>query len=300
MLTIAIAVLLLQAAPSASDLSAAGRFAEAQAAYEAILSGQPGNAEAQDGEVRASEQLALAARAAKDMNGALGELLRARKFAPENARLLYDLGVLEDEIGLFHDADATVAHLRQVDPGNSNGAYLLARVKLDLGQLDAAEPAMREYLKAHPEDATAHYGLGRILEMRDDTEGAGAEFRRSLELKPEQTESWYQLADMAEQMGQYGDAIADAAKALARDPRHGGALTVTGMAQFREKQYAAAESVLRQAVAAAPEYQPAHYYLGLTLGRLGRKDESEKELALAAKMADEQNAKAAQRLRLKP
>ncbi len=307
MLAAFLAVALLQAGASAPDspahakeLLAAGNFDQAQAAYESILRTQPGSAEAQDGEVRASERLALAARSAKDMNSAIGELLRAQKFAPENERLLYDLGVLEDEIGLFHDADTTVAHLRLLTPGDSKAEYLLARVKLDLGQLDAAEPAMREYLKTQPDDATAHYGLGRILQMRDDTEGASAEFHKSLDLHPEQTESWYQLADMAQQGGHYADAIADAGKVLARNPQHGGALTVTGIAEFRQKQYGEAAGVLQQAVAAAPEYQPAHYYLGLALGRLGRKTESDKELALAAKMADEQNAKAAQRLRLKP
>ena len=191
-------------------------------------------------------------------------------------------------------------HLQQITPGNSKTVYLLARVKLDLGQLPEAEAAMREYLKAHPDDATAHYGLGRALQLSGDTDAASIEFHKSIALSPAQTESYYQLADMAVQSAQYDEAIAEAAMVLARDPRHGGALTDTGIAQFRQKHYDEAARVLQQAVQVAPDYQPAHYYLGLTLARLGRKQDADRELALAAKMADAQNSKSAQRLHLNP
>ncbi len=87
---------------------------------------------------------------------------------------------------------------------------------------------------------------------------------------------------------------------LARDPRHGGALTDTGIALFREKQYDKAAEVLQQATSAAPAYQPAHYYLGLVLARLGRREDSERELAVATKLAAEENAGGSQRLHLNP
>ncbi len=310
MLLTALALLILQAVPAvptaddalahAGSLLAGGDAAQARDEYEAVLSRQPANRQAQEGEVSSSERLALVARTAKDMNGSLGILLRAQKYAPENPRLLFDMGVLEDQIGLYHDADATVLHLKQLTPGDSKTSYLVARVKLALGQLPEAEAAMREYLRAHPEDATAHYGLGRILQQGQNPVPAAQEFRKSLELKPEQTESHYQLAEIAIQSGQYPEAIAEAASVLARNPHHGGALTDTGIAHFRLKQYDEAVKWLGQAVVDAPEYQPAHYYLGLTLARLGRKGDSDRELMLATKMADEENAKASQRLRLNP
>jgi len=64
------------------------------------------------------------------------------------------------------------------------------------------------------------------------------------------------------------------------------------------EQYAQAETFLEQAIVAAPEYEKGHYYLGLTMARLGRKEDSERELALATKLADEANKKARSGLRL--
>ncbi len=154
----------------------AGDYAGAQAIYERLLSTQPTNEAAQEGEVEASEKLALAARAAHDDHAAIGELIRAQTYAAGNTRLLYDTGVLEDQLGLYQEAEVAVLHLQQLLPGDSRMLYLLARVKLDRGQLPEAELAMRAYLKSNPEDATAYYGLGRILQLRVDNEGARAAF----------------------------------------------------------------------------------------------------------------------------
>ena len=66
-----------------------------------------------------------------------------------------------------------------------------------------------------------------------------------------------------------------------------------GILSYRGKDYAAAERVLREAVAAAPDYQPAHYYLGLTLRRTNRTDEGERELRIATDLASQQQGKGA-------
>jgi len=99
-----------------------------------------------------------------------------------------------------------------------------------------------------------------------------------------QTESYYELGQM--ELEVQNDAAAEPlfARVLARDPKHGGALTGMGEIEFRKKDYAQAEQYLARAEAAAPEYQPAHYYRGLALARMGRKDESQTELATAAEL----------------
>jgi tetratricopeptide (TPR) repeat protein len=142
--------------------------------------------------------------------------------------------------------------------------------------------------------------LGRILQLLSENEAAKGAFEKSVELKPEQTESQYQLADIALKSGQYTAAIDEAAKVLARDPHHIGALADTGIALFRLKQYDRAADVLHQATQAAATYQPAHYYLGLALARLGRKQESDQELTTAARLASDENARSSQRLHLIP
>lgn len=287
-----------QTAPDAQSELTAGHYEQARDGFEALLGADPANTVAQAGEVQASERIALAQRAQGDNSGALETLLRAKKFAPENAHLLLDLGVLEDEMKLYWDADGVLAHAAQIDPGNPTILYAVARVKLDLQQTGPAEQAMRSYLQLRPEDASAHYGLGHILQTAQRPEEARAEFERSVALQPQQTESYYQLGQIALESGKYDEALGYYAKTLAGDPKHGGALAGAGIAHFRQKQYGEAEKSLEEAVAHAPDYQPSHYYLGLTLARLGRKQDSDRELALAAKMAEEQNSASAQRMRI--
>lgn len=283
----------------AASLQQSGDLADARDIYQSILTAESANVSAQTGEVAVSERLALEARSHGNNGDALRSLLEAQQYVPDNPRLLYDTGVLEDGMKLYWDADKTVLRLRALPAGGDPGVlYLAARIKMDLGQLAPAEQDMRAYLKAKPEDATAHYGLGRILQLGEHFDAARTEFLRSLALQPQQTESQFQLGEIALAQGRDQDAIDEYEKTLAGNPKHGGALAGTGIAYFHLKQYDKAEAALTQSVAAAPDYQPAHYYLGLTLARLGHKDEAQRELAKAAAMAEAQNQQASQRMRI--
>jgi tetratricopeptide (TPR) repeat protein len=300
-LTLLLATLAAQSTPVPGEGAAllqSGQFTAARDTFEAVLDADPANADAQTGEVAASEKLALEARRQNQMDDALRALLRAQQYAPRNPRLLFDLAILEEEMRLYKDADSTLTTLDQLQPGNPQVAYAVAHVKLDLGQLDIAEEKMLAYLKSQPDDASAHYGLGRVYQLKLDVVRARAEFQRSIQLQPVQTEAYYQLGDIELNEQDFAEAIVNFTKTLARNPSHGGALAGTGQAYFKQKQYTQAEEFLQRAVAAAPEYQKGHYYLGLTLARLGRKEDSERELALAAKLADEENKQARSGLHL--
>jgi tetratricopeptide (TPR) repeat protein len=281
-----------------ASLLQAGKYREARDAFETVLRGDAQNATAQAGDVEASERLALEDRAAGQMDDALQTLLRAQGVVPHNARLLFDLGILEDQMSLFQDADKSLAAADELNPGDPDILYGVARVKMDLGQLAPAQEKMEAYLRLRPDDASAHFGLGRIFQIGLQFDKARAEFMRSIALKPVQTESYFELGDLALKQGNFDEALAQFNTTLARDPRHGGALEGCGEALFKEKKYAQAGGFLERAIAAAPDYAPSHYYLGLTYARLGRKEDSERELTLASKLADKQNHASAGRLEL--
>lgn len=284
-------------APQDGDaLLKAGKLVEACEAFEAVLTRDPGNVAAQDGEVAASERLAVNERAAGHRDDALKALLQAQEYVPDDKKLLYDLGILEDEMRLFVDADRTLTHLESLGALGSlepETLYAMARVKLDVGQLGAAEEKMVAYLKLRPQDASAHYGLGRVYRQGLQFDKACAEFERSIELQPRQTEGYYELGDAELAQGKYAEAMVNLTRTLERNSKHGGALTDEGIVYFKQKQYEKAITTLQQAIAAAPEYQPSHYYLGLTLARLGRAEDSKRELDIATQMAERDHKLAA-------
>lgn len=282
------------------DLLAAGKPSEARDIFESILTADPASDAAQNGEVAASEQIALEQRARRQMTDALQTLMRARKFAPRSARLAYDLGILEDEMHLYPEAATSLDKAAQLGYDNPALLYAQARVSMDQQQLGPAEEKMLAYLKLRPNDATAYYGLGRIYQLGLAFDKARQAFQDSVRIEPEQTEAWYQLGDIALKQNRDDEARIDFSRTLARNPRHGGALAGAGQACFHQKLYSQALDYLNRAVAAAPDYAPGHYYLGLTLARLGRTDESQRELASAAKLADAENRQTSTRYQLSP
>jgi len=282
----------------AKRLEGDGRLNQARDRYEEVLRTKPTDEEARDGMSITSEKLALNERAAGHLDNALAILLRARSIEPDDQRVLLDLGILEDEMMLDHDAAETLEHLELLKPNDPNVSYAFARVDLNLGRLEAAEKEMQRYLDARPQDASAHYGMGRIYLQGLQFEKAKRELERSISLQPKQSEAYYQLGQADLYENEFEESIRQFHRTLERDPQHGGALAGIGTAYFKLKQYPAAKEWLQRAIQAAPEYQPGHYYLGLTLARLGEADASHRELKIATDLAEKDARQAATRLRL--
>jgi tetratricopeptide (TPR) repeat protein len=282
----------------AQRLQGEGQLDQARDMYEQVLLRAPEDTPAQEGMAAVSEGLSLKERAAGNINGALEDLVRARKVEPENKRVLLDLGILEEEMSLHMDSLSTLEHLVSLKPVDPNTYYALVRVDMSLGRLEAAEGQMETYLKMRPGDASAHYGLGRIYLQGLQFDKAEQEFRRSIEIQPKQSEGYYQLGQVNLNQNKFEEAIALFQKALERDPQHGGALVGIGEAYFKLKQYDKAKEWLVKATQAAPDYQPGHYYLGLTLARMGDEAGSRRELDVATAPAAKENELSATRLRL--
>jgi tetratricopeptide (TPR) repeat protein len=203
---------------------------------------------------------------------------------PDDPKLLLDLGLQEMDMDLLPEAKESLNSARKLDPKNPDTIYALARVETEEQHMQVAEIDLRAYLANRPEDASAHFGLGRVLEIEQRTVEAKTEFERSIQLQPVQTESYYELGQMELEVHHDAQATALFTKVLERDAAHGGALTGMGIIAFRAKSYAEAERYLARAEKTAPNYQPAHYYRGLALARLGQKEESQRELDVASEL----------------
>jgi tetratricopeptide (TPR) repeat protein len=256
--------------------------------FEAALALNAKSKISRNGLVQLAEQQAIARRTAGDGVAAVAILQRAIKSLPDEPRLQSDMGILLLQQNKLQDALSTLEAAHRLAPDDAKTLYGLARTEMELQQMPPAEKYMREYLAMKPEDATAHYGLGRILAMQQRPEEAQPEFQRSIELKPQQVESYYELGQIALDSGNLSLATQEFDKAIAVDPRHGGALTGLGAVSYRRKDYPEAILRLQLAIENAPNYGLAHYYLGLSLARSRRKDESERELKIAADLDEQQ------------
>ena len=267
------------------------RYPEAMERFETVLDANRDDPDARKDELAAATALALEARAAGHPEAALACLTHARKSLPDDPTLLTYLGIQAHQMHLLPQAAEALKTALSLSPERLDTIYALARVETDQDHLPEAEQHLRTYLALRPSDPSAHFGLGHVLERQQKTEAAAAEFRRSIELQPTQTESYYQLGQMALDLHDDASARPLFEKTLARNPRHGGALTGVGIIAYRAKDYQMARQQLSAATDASPDYQPAHYYLGLTLARLGDKPGSDRELQLAIQLARKQQGR---------
>lgn len=254
---------------------------DAMKSFEAVLAVQPDSTPAREGEVSAAEAAALANRRAGIEGSAMLTLIRARKFVPDSARLLFDFGMQAESMRIYTDADDALTQAHRLAPDDMKILYGLAHVELDEQKMPQAEEHLRAYLKAKPDDAPAHYGLGHLLHMLTRDDEAKEELQKSIDLQPRQTSSYYELGEIALAINAYDEAAQRYTQVLGIAPHHGGALTGQGVVAYRRKDFKSAEQYLKSAVEYAPDYATAHHYYALVLLRLGRADDSKREADLA-------------------
>jgi tetratricopeptide (TPR) repeat protein len=223
-----------------------------------------------------------------ELEKALSLLIEARKADPADPDVQYDFGMVALRMNLFPDAITALDQTLKLRPEDPRALYGLGRADMALAKFDEAQRTFEHYVQLRPADASGHYALGITLQAQQRSADARTEFERSIALQSQQTESYFQLGVMELEAGNLAAAEEEFARVLTRAPQHAGALTGIGRVRFQEKKYSEAGTLLGKAIASNPRLREAHYYLGLTDSRLGRKEESEKELAIASQIEHEE------------
>jgi tetratricopeptide (TPR) repeat protein len=223
-----------------------------------------------------------------DLEQALALLMDARKLDQGDADVQYEFGMVALRMSLYSDAIDAFNQVLKLRPDDAAALYGLGRAKMSVSRFDDAQQAFERYVQRRPMDASGHYALGFTYQALQRTSDARAEYERSIAIQPQQTESGFQLGLMELEEGNARGAAARFEQVLKRAPQHAGALTGMGRVKFQEKDFAGAASLFEKATASNPELREAHYYLGLADARLGRKEESQKELEIASRIEHEE------------
>jgi tetratricopeptide (TPR) repeat protein len=267
-----------------ATLYAEARPSAAIAELREALKLAPANTEAAALLRSVGERSALAAVRAGNKEAAVALMLDARNALPHDPEMLYKFGLVATEAGLYADAKEAEEEALRIRPDFVEAMYALARAMISGGKGQQAEPWLRKYLALRANDATAQYGLGYLLVAEQRLDEARGCFERSLALQPDQTESQFQLGVVALKQGDTAAANEWFSKVLARDNNHAGALTEVAVLALHDLRYQESADLLHRAVNSSPSYQKAHYYLGVALGKLGRKEESDREFAIATEL----------------
>jgi len=258
----------------------------------------PGRKDAQTALVGIRRGQARLAAQSGDLEKALALLIEARKLDATDPNVQFDFGIVALRMSLFPDAVDAFDRTLKLRPNDPQALYGLGRAKIALAKFDEAEQVFERYVELRPDDASGHYALGFTLQALQHADDARAEYERSITLQTQQTESYYQLGLMDLDAGNLRTAATQFQRVLNRAPQHAGALAGMGRVRFQEKNYEEAAPLLSRATVANPQMREAHYYLGLTDARLGRKEDSEKELAIASQIEHDEVEKHQNMLRI--
>lgn len=226
-----------------------------------------------------------------DAEKALSFLMEARKESPGDPEVIYEFGMVALRMTLFPDAIQSFQDVLKICKDDTKALYALGRAQMGLAKYQDARDTFEHYVQLNPGDASGHYALALTLTSLQQFPEAKTEFELSVQLKPVQTESYFQLGLIELNTGDLDAAAGRFGYVLKRDPHHAGALTGMGRVEFQKKSYDKAANLLEQAITVESSLREAHYYLGLSYARLGRKEDSAAQLKITNQL-DEEEVKA--------
>lgn len=261
-----------------------GRQEEAAPQLREAVRLDPARSDASAALVRILQDQARAASATRDSEKALALLMDARSYAPDNPELNSELGTIALQLSLWQDAVEAFRRTLKMRQDDPLALYNLGRAFMGLSRFENAQQQFAQYVALRPDDASGHCALGMTLAALEHVPEARKQFQRSIALAPAQTESYFRLGLIDLDAKDLDEAARNLHHVLAREPSHAGALSALGEVAFEQKRYPEAIDLLKKALAGDESLREAHYYLGLTFARVGRKEEAEAQLQIATRL----------------
>ncbi|MFZ2484723.1 MAG: tetratricopeptide repeat protein [Minisyncoccia bacterium] len=198
-------------------------------------------------------------------------------------------GTPEENRALFEDAiSKSIAAAREavtINPeGYQNwialGAVYSVLVPAPLSVSGAYENATFAYAEAskkNPLNPEIPLFLARLELSRGEVEAARSLIRQSLVLKEDYADAHLMLAQLEVQQNNIAGAIASAERLAVIVPNNPAIYFELGLLKYSNKDYLGAGGAFVSALTLVPDYANAKYYLGLSLARLGRLDEAQRQ-----------------------
>ena len=161
-------------------------------------------------------------------------------------------------------------------PNSPEREALLAEASalLQAGELDRAAEMCGSHLRAHPDDARIANILGQILFRQNDPAAALDHLARAYNLEPESPRYGHDYALALTECGRIEEAVAILKKLTAAHPQQAESHFLLGNCYSLTDRHEAAAGRFQAALRVRPDYQEAIFNLGITLRKMGRKEEA--------------------------
>ena len=245
----------------------AGRYADAEEVYRAVLNLVP-----DDGE--ALHLLALLLRQKGEPLAAAECLRRLINARPDFVEAYNSLGNLLHGLGRVEEATACYNQALALQPDYPEARYNLGNLLATTGQPEAAKDAYEAAIKVRPGFAEALAGLGQLAHAAGRFEEAARFYTAAVTAKPDFAAAHNALGIALQKLGRLQEAIKSYDDAIAADPGYAAAYSnrstaLTGLGRLDQARASAEAAIAHDPDSADAENNFAH-----VLQRLGRSPEA--------------------------
>ena len=219
-----------------------------------------------------------------DLDEANQVLAQLRKAAPDDPEVLYAAYRTYSDL-----AGESLLALSLAAPDSAQMHQLMAHEETRQGNSNGAVAEFRKAIAIDPHLPGAHFELAELLHSSQDDavkKQAEQEYRSALAENPQDEKSILRLAEIDEQKGNVQKAMEEYRKAVALQP--GDADAKVGLAKMltETNQNSEALPLLEEAVRLEPTNATAHYRLGTLYRKVGRAEDSKREIEQYKKYKD--------------
>jgi tetratricopeptide (TPR) repeat protein len=223
---------------------------------------------------------------------AMGDYIAAEKADPKNAQASLKLGLLCGRSGDFIAAENAFRRTLAIDAGLPEAHYNLGIAILARSRNPDWKSALIEFktaLKFRPDYPEAANMVGVGLLETGQPALAIPQLKSALLLNPSSAEIHFNLGRALEAAGNESDAYVEYLSAVQQRPAYPEADRAIASILFQRKDYVSAVSHLREALAANPDSQDAHFLLGKVMRAQHKDAEAQIEFKLASQAEQRQS-----------
>jgi tetratricopeptide (TPR) repeat protein len=225
----------------------------------------------------------------KEDQTTVNALLDLKQDFPEDPQVLYMTSQIFLEI-----AERASQELASVAPESYQSRELQAETFESQEKWAEAIAVYRKILEDNPNLRGIHYRIGRALLSQTETptsaEDAKKEFTQELAIDPVNAAAEFWLGELARREGNWDETILHFGNASKINPKFSDAILSLGTAFNSAGKYAEAIPQLEKYIRAVPDDPAGHYQLGIAYARMGRKEDSIREMALQRDLAEKRQA----------
>ncbi len=198
-----------------------------------------------------------------DINKARKLLIKALNKAPNNADVLYNLGIMTKESGKTDDALRYYEKAISIAPDYTNAYFNIGGILIDLKQYDKAKEMFLKVISISPDYINAFLNLGLIAREKGKFDEAIGYYQKALLIVPDDTDVLYNIGCVLMDQNKNTEAFELFDQIAKANPKLPETAFNMGSIMHAKKNYPEAIKYYEKTLAIEPQYFQAHNNLGI-------------------------------------